>query len=219
MIEKLLNLNYQTILGDPLLMIATILLLVCPFVFLVALLKYIRCPKKTEADPLFNSEPENSPTPLEPQDEPSSRSPEPPPLESEPMEPSPPPPPPPPPPPTPLAPKIDMEKTVVMAPGTAEIQGQIEIVFSQIKTLNRKVAQMESEMESLARTASAKLETNELKEAPMNPAEFTQKLLKLAEHVIVLEKEVSRLKGVGGSNGEEGSQKPPTPPKSPIMPI
>jgi hypothetical protein len=49
----------------------------------------------------------------------------------------------------------------------------------------------------------------------MNPSDFTQKLLKLAEHVIVLEKEVTRLKA-----GAKPAAKPEAEqPKPPIMPI
>ena len=39
----------------------------------------------------------------------------------------------------------------------------------------------------------------------MNPADFTQKLLKLAEHVIVLEKEVERLKSNNGKKDSNNS--------------
>jgi hypothetical protein len=81
-----------------------------------------------------------------------------------------------------------------MAAGMGEIQGQMEIAFSQIKNLNKKVAQLEAELESVARHTTANLDPNQLKEPPINAADFAQKLLKLAEHVIALEKEMARIK-------------------------
>ena len=84
---------------------------------------------------------------------------------------------------------MEAEKTVVMPAGMGEIQGQLEIAFSQIKNLNRKMVEMEALLDSLARQNANKLELNELKEPPMNPADFTQKLLKLAEHVIIIDQE------------------------------
>jgi len=140
-------------------------------------------------------------------------------------------PPPPPPPPTPLS-----DKTVVIPPHMADLQAQIEIAFSQIKHLSVKTNDMEQHMDLLEQHKGVQLETNELKEPPMNPADFVQKLLKLAEHVIVLEKEMARLKAQFKVSPAPTQTRPaprqptrtpnpvpaiptPKPTKPPIMPI
>ncbi len=51
----------------------------------------------------------------------------------------------------------------------------------------------------------ANLEPNELKEPPMDAADFTKKLLKVVEHVILLEKEVANLK----AQKEQSAATPP----------
>ena len=189
--------NYDTLMNDPLLMSAAILLILGPLIFLVAFIQFLRAGRKVELPPIIGDEsmPLNemaSPVPPPPPVE------EPAPLEEEKIVT-------PPyvkeaveeasvPPPSRRIQVIDPEKTVVMPSGLGEVQGQLEIAFSQIKTLNKKVAQLESELETVSKTAAAKLEKNDLSQAPTDPADFTQKLLKLAEHVIVLEKEVARMK-------------------------
>ncbi len=213
--------------SDPLLLIASALIVIGPLVFLISLIQFIRSGKKNkkpmtlpheelpvvseraarvELPPMPSyieeEKPEPAPVPIVP---------EPKPVEQRTLPAS--------------------ERTVVMPAGMGEVQGQLEIAFTQIKTLNKKIAQLESELETLSRNAATKLETNELKEVPMNPADFTQKLLKLAEHVIVLEKEVARMKtgskSPGNGNGGTTSNvaapvevpAEPAAPKPPIMPI
>lgn len=90
---------------------------------------------------------------------------------------------------------VDMDKTVVISPGESELQAQVDIVFSQIKNLNKKVYEMESKLDSAPSAAGGG--------EPANMADINQKLQTLAEHVIALEKEVARLKN----------------PKPPIMPV
>lgn len=222
------TLNYEAILSDPLLILAGVFLVVGPLLFLVSLVKFLMWGRKSK-DAMFTDL-----NPFSPLGE-DLRAPEEQPAEpSEPSLVAPPPymeeekelPPPTPSPVIPPARSLASEQTVVMPSGVGEIQGQIEIAFSQIKTLSKKVAQMESELESVARNSSARLERNELKEIPMNPADFTQKLLKLAEHVIVLEKEVERLKGAKDSDSSTPEAAPapgippvPSAPKPPVMPL
>ena len=113
-------------------------------------------------------------------------------------------------------------------PNYAELQSQIDIAITHIKNLNSKVMEMDQHMELIERHHQVQLEPSQLKEMPMDPADFTQKLLKLAEHVIVLEKEVARLKG-NSQNAPATAPKAPPPappqsksggsPKPPIMPI
>ncbi len=201
------NINIDTILSQPLLMVAAAFIVLGPILFLVALIQFFRSGRKKteypafeEDEPLELSSPssqETAPVSSESPEEPESTEPS----ESiyikgastqetpEPVEK------------LRNVQNIDTDKTVVMASGVGEVQGQLEIAFSQIKSMNKKISQLESDLETLSRNAATKLEPNELKEAPMNPADFTAKLLKLAEHVIVLEKEVSRLKSTAKPNG------------------
>lgn len=168
------NINIDAIMSDPLLLIAVALLILGPLVFLVALVQLLRGGKKPEPLPHLDEEPAPEIVPPPYMQEIKEEEPAPGPV---------------------ATPSGGPEKERAPLPTiSGEVQGQVEIIFSQIKTLSKKVAQLESEMESVSRTASAKLEANELKEVPMNPADFTQKLLKLAEHVIVLEKDVARMK-------------------------
>jgi hypothetical protein len=107
------------------------------------------------------------------------------------------------------------DKTVVMPAGMSDVQAQLEIIFSQIKTMNKKLYEIESGLQSVSKQTATSLDANHDSEPPMNPSDFTQKLLKLAEHVIVLEKEVTRLKA-----GAKPAAKPEAEqPKPPIMPI
>lgn len=181
------HVNIDTILTDPVLLVAAILLIGGPLLFIFSLLKYIQA-KPLVLPPDFPRE-EPLPPPLIPPAPPPTRlaphisnaiqEPAAAPMET---------------PSIPVTPPEAQERTVVMPRGVAEIQGQMEIAFSQIKSLNKKFNELESLLESLARQNASRLEPNELKEPPLNPADFTQKLLKLAEHVIMLEKEMSRLK-------------------------
>jgi hypothetical protein len=222
------TLNYDAVLSDPLLLLAGVFLVAGPLVFIVSLIKLISAGRKqkredeyADLNPFSPFPPAPEPaTPVSTPETPSFMEPEPAPAresESESLE-------------LPIIPAApepeDMpatDKTMVMPEGMGEVQGQLEIAFSQIKTLSKKVSQMESELDSVARNIIGKLDRNELKEPPMNPADFTQKLLKLAEHVIVLEKEVARLKNGGKKDlaEEEGTPTPPSSagPKPPVMPL
>jgi hypothetical protein len=89
----------------------------------------------------------------------------------------------------------DPDKTVVMQTTETETQMQLDIIVSQLKNLNRKVSELEDKLENIPDMTNISQETATLKEAPANIEDYTKKLLKLAEHVIILEKEVARLKG------------------------
>ncbi len=222
------TLNFDAILSDPLLLLAGVFLVAGPLVFLVSLIKLISWGRKQKQEIEYADLNPFSPLPSKTEPETPAPLPTPPPymeMEEEPA----------------AAPLNESprgrelqrsddaeEKTMIMPAGTGEVQGQLEIAFSQIKTLSKKVSQMESELDSVARNIIGKLDKNELKELPMNPADFTQKLLKLAEHVIVLEKEVERLKNTNSkkSNDPETTIPPadpmpamPAAPRPPMMPL
>ena len=117
-------------------------------------------------------------------------------------------------------PPVDSEKTVVIPPHFAEIQAQIEIAITQIRNLNNKINDIEQSVDLLQKHSSVQLESDPLKQGPANPEDFQKKLLKLAEHVIVLEKEVNRLKGnAGGAARSAGSQAPFKKSSKPPMPL
>lgn len=204
------SLNIDAIFSEPLLTVAAALLVVAPLVFLIALVKFVRAPGAADV-PVFGDEPADE-FAAAPEPESAASEPAPAPRVAERTAP---------PPPAPAAPAPEptaseaMDRTVVMPQGLAEVQGQLEIAFSQIKMLNKRIHTLETELESVSRQSVTRLEPNQLKEAPMNPADFTQKLLKLAEHVIVLEKEVARMKSGAPEAGHAaaGATKPP------IMPI
>jgi hypothetical protein len=202
--------NIDTILSDPLLLTATILLVVGPILFLVSLWNLVRTPKKK--DPLFDPHaPANEEEPVVHQEKKAVAPPAPKPVpvaEPKPSEPAKAPTPPP----MAAIPKpMDMESTVVMPPGMAEIQGQLEIAFSQIKHLNKKVFDLENSLAS----GSAASAAGGTEEVPGNVSELAQKLLKLAEHVIVLEKNVNKLM----ANKPSMVPTDVTQPKPPIMPL
>ncbi len=92
--------------------------------------------------------------------------------------------------------------TMVMAPGVSDLQAQFEIAITQIKQLNKKVYELEKQVDTFATRSEAKLEPHELKEPPMDAGDFTKKLLKVVEHVIILEKEVNLLKAKDSSQLE-----------------
>jgi len=114
-----------------------------------------------------------------------------------------------------------------------DLQGQVDIAINQIKDLNIKIGELEGGLEMVAKHAGTQMQPNQLKEMPTNPAEITQKLLKLAEHIIVLEKEVSHLRAAEKSrnaatepdtdaNPSASSPSTPNPSsqkKPPIMPL
>lgn len=106
--------------------------------------------------------------------------------------------------PTPAEPASD--KTVVMNVQDTEIQIQLDIIVSQLKNLNQKIGELEDRVENMPDATNTPHDIAMLKEPPVNPEDFTRKLLKLAEHVIVLEKEVARMKTSHGA-------------KPPVMPL
>jgi hypothetical protein len=232
--------NIDTILSDPLILTAAILLVVGPLLFFVSLWKLVRPPKKNVPlfdttgatnEPFFKEEPKGTPSstavpepPPTPLHQPKS-----PPAPTQPVEPSPSAPQPAQAAPIEIRRDESAEKTVVMPPGVAEVQGQLEIAFSQIKLLNKKVYELEMTLSDMpSNTAPVSDDFSRLKEPPANPADFMQKLLKLAEHVIVLEKHVSRLMGATRQTPNPTpaptpkTQSPPSAPlasKPPIMPL
>jgi len=162
------------ILSDPLLIVAATLLVVSPIVFLVAFVKYLRTPKsdafaiprhemespimsrpgvpdfsapapepladmapQPETAPILETEPAASGpiSSLEPLPAAGTSAVEPP----QPAFPTPP----------ARRPDTASEKTVVMPPGMAEMQSEMEIAFSQLKLLNKRVASLEKELSQL----------------------------------------------------------------------
>jgi hypothetical protein len=226
MFEHIPPINIDTILSDPLLIVASALLVIGPLLFLISFWKLIRFPKPK--NPLFDPVAEPAETFLE--SEPAEITPVPSVPEEKVekvvlVEPPPAPPSPPPPPVVPvqskpISPQENfMDKTVVMPAGMGEIQGQLEIAFTQLKSLNKRIYELEVALSEVAQPAATPLELNNLKEPPMNPADFTQKLLKLAEHVIVLEKNMSKLLSQTTAKSNEDIPPVPTKPHPPVMPL
>ncbi len=178
------DINFNTILSDPLLIVAAVLLVLSPVVFLVALVKFMRAPKpKTPfaipkedfsspirslaaEEPVVHNNPVAAPEPVA-------------------VKPS-----------LPVTPPVqqipDAEKTIVLPPGTGEVQGQLEIALTQIRTLNKKIYDLETTVSTLVRSAGAAGGTL----AGASP-DVSAKLQTLAEHVILLEKDVAKLKTNG----------------------
>jgi len=113
----------------------------------------------------------------------------------------------------------DQEKTVVIPPQFADIQAQIEIAITQIRNMNKKIDDIEQSVDLLQKHGSIQLESDPLIQGPTKPEEFQKKLLKLAEHVIVLEKEVNRLKGTSGGALSASLQTPIKKSSKPPMPL
>lgn len=230
------NVNVDTILSDPLLLVGVLLVGFGVIGFLFALIKFLRADAHRDAFEIPDSE--ATPDAFEPAEVPAVAHPVEDPAAPEPIIPEPPVPPAveppqprveaatnavsePEPPPTPRdtappsgAVSENAEKTVVIPPAFVEIQGQIEIAISQIRNLGRKMSELEQQIDQIQRHQSVRLEGNELTEGPANPKDFAQKLLKLAEHVIVLEKEVARLKGGAAPRATETPRQP-----NPPMPL
>jgi hypothetical protein len=201
------KINIDMILSDPMLLVGACLVVFGLFLFLVSIWKLLfssRGPRKKfvvphegESEQVFiNSDPE----PELP--EPTLRVITPPPAEAPAqtaIEP----------PPVPMpadngAVEHDQEKTVVMQAAETEMQLQLDIIVSQLKNINQKVGELEERLENVPDLTNTPQDIAVLKEPPVNPEDYTKKLLKLAEHVIVLEKEVARLKS--------GAAKPPVMP-------
>jgi hypothetical protein len=192
------------ILSDPLLLVGASLVILGTILFLFSAIKFfLHKPssdfvvphhplddevKPAEPESLTNGKMENTPVTPEPQPEP----------EPEPA-------------PTRSFRRASADETIIMPPGVADLQAQFEIAINQIKQLNKKVFELERQIETLGSRSESKLEVNELREPPMDANDFTKKLLKVVEHVIVLEKEVARLR----QPSEEAN---PTA-KPPIMPL
>ncbi len=214
------------ILSDKMLLIGTIFLIMGPLIFLGALIQYIRLGRKGKDFILPHSPAEkefDSPIPTQSRINESSSNEKPsisvpahkeesPPEEMPPVIPEP----------ArarPARPAVNIqEQTMMMPPGVADLQAQFEIAITQIKHLNRKVNELEQHIEILEQHSNVKLETNELKNPPMDPTEFTNKLMKLVEHVLVLEKEMARLKGSGNAPAQPKAASPSTH-QPPVMPL
>jgi len=194
------TLTFDRILSDPLLLVGTALLVIAPAVFLFSLIKYLTV--KTKPRESFTI-PVAPPAPLSSEPKPAPPTPQPAPPDT----------------PRPSSTGLVTPKDI------ADVQGQIEVAISQLKFLNQKVSEIEGQMDTLERHASVRLESSELKEPPANAGDFSVKLLKLAEHVIVLEKEVTRLKLAEKNSGEpplsspSGESENPVKPKPPVMPL
>jgi hypothetical protein len=93
------------------------------------------------------------------------------------------------------------ERTVVMAPGTAEMQAQLEIALTQIRSLNQRLNQAEEALERQKGAPAQSVDESVLRGMPKNNEELVKKILTLAEHVIVLEREVAALKGGAPAEG------------------
>ncbi len=121
------------------------------------------------------------------------------------------------------------DRTMVMPPYVSDLQAAVEISINQIKQLNKKVAQLELMVEKMEQNQQIKSNLHELKEPPMDAGDFTKKMLKVVEHVIVLEKEVAQLRGrAGGSTPSSASPAPsslefesnqPVSGRPPILPL
>ncbi len=211
------DINIDMILSDPMLLVGASLLVFGALLFLISLVKLISAPRsgrkkfvvphEGEHVPLFKQEPEPSNIP-----EPHLITPEPPmpepetvpdedivpielrssvPEQAAPMDNG--------------AAEKPEEKTVVMHAAETDLQLQLDIIVSQLKNLNQKMSELEDRIESIPDANNTSQDIAALKEAPVNPEDYTKKLLKLAEHVIMLEKEVARMKSGGA--------------KPPVMPI
>lgn len=205
------NIDPNQILSDPSLVAGLILVLLGPLLFLFSFVKFLRARTKTDFIVPHEDEEALNPPPIEapaPTSEPvRSAGPA-----------------------SAMAPIFDTpapeperresfgDKTVVLPPYVSELQAQIEIAVSQVKHMNKKIYEVEQQIEKLQMQRSAQLDDNELKEPPMDPADFTKKLLKVVEHVIVLEKEVSQLRNQAGVRPAASPKAPepakPAPPPS-----
>lgn len=235
------SINIDTILSDPMLIAGSTLLVIGPLVFIIALIKLILLSVKKPKAEFRVPEPEKefaAPDRRAPEfdvEQPNPAAPPPPlPAASEDLEkaiqqelsgskimlrvesPNPP---------SAQKPMSPMsDKTMVITQAEADLQAQIDIVIAQLKNLNKKMGDMEDKIDAMEKHAEVRIEPNELKDPPANAADYMQKLLKLAEHVIVLEKEVGRLRSRETSNTSASPTraKPApssTPPKPPIMPV
>ena len=146
--------DIDKILSDPLLIVAAVLLIVSPILFLVAFVKFLRTPKTPVSLPHHEMESPisargNVSQPAEEQQSTPMASLQPlPPSEPEPeavVAPA------------PVVRRAESasEKTVIMPPGMAEMHSEMEIAFSQIKLLNKKVAALEKELARLHSEGSA----------------------------------------------------------------
>lgn len=193
------NIDLNMILSDQLFLVGVVLVIVGPLVFLFSLIKFIR--SKGKVDFVVPHQPVEEEVPSQPTETHRNGEQEEEKVEESPVsaaqdEPVPE---------AILDPEIsplfrtarsqDPDKTVVMPPFVSDLQAAMEIAIGQVKQLNRKVSDLEEEIERLKKNRQTDLQPNELKEPPMDAADFTKKLLKVVEHVIVLEKEVSNLRG------------------------
>ena len=210
--------SIDAILSDPQLLVGSALLILGPITFLFAFVKFIRVPRSRGND--FALPPEDMIAPPEEENafdptETGSRagaapSEEPPPPPVEPAIPEPP---------RPSAQLPDADKTVVLPAGVSDLQAQVDIALSQLRSLSRKVGELEENLETVSRHAAARLDTGEMNEPPKNAEDFARKLLILAEHVLVLEKEMVRLRGQRAGAAPAPGSAPQPQQKPPIMPL
>lgn len=198
------KIDIDMILSDPMLLIGVGLVAFGLLLFLISFWKLIFSrrsakkfvmPKEEPHEEIFNAPPPPEPEPeLEPEPAPFPQAPQ---MEEPVLTPPP-------------VPVENGDKTVVMQASETETQIQLDIIVSQLKNLNRKVSEMEEKLENVPEITNTTEEIAALKELPVNAEDFAKKLLKLAEHVIFLEKEVARLKQASPAA---------TAAKPPIMPL
>jgi hypothetical protein len=194
------NINIDLVLSDPLLLSGALLFILSILVFLLALSKYIGLSRKEKqqfqipSSETFEGSESLEGSPAETPEAPDAAT------EEETSDT--------PPPPTSPSEKA-LEKTMVMSANDKDMQEQFELAIDQIKSINTKIGELEDEIQNLKSKVSARMEPDELREAPMSPQDFTQKLLKLAEHVIILEKQMARFKPEGAEKSEPSKAEPP----------
>ncbi len=88
----------------------------------------------------------------------------------------------------------DQDKTEILSREEAEVRSGLDLALTQVSSLARKMGDVEDKIKTLEKAMDNRIEPNELKEMPATPADFATKLLKLAEHVIILEREVASLR-------------------------
>jgi len=169
MLQNIKIINLEVVFSDPMLSAGFALLIVGLIGFLFSLIKFLTYRSDDSEFAIPSSEYEAEPPTQENIPEPA-------------------------PPETINEPAIDREKTVVISPEESEVRAGLDLALTSVSSLSRKMGDLEEKMKALERVMEFKLEPNELKELPSNPAEFGTKLLKLAEHVIILEREVAFFK-------------------------
>jgi hypothetical protein len=212
--EFLKTLNFEEVIADPLLMMGIFLVIVGPLFFIVALWKVIFFKKPLEPGFIVPDQDSHELETINPSEHsvgPVSEIAAEPVPEHEPQ---------PMPIPTAAASPIQTfesvhasqqtepasDRTIVMPSGMADLHAQMELIFTQVKQLNKRSAEFETSLEDLTRKLLEKYEPNTLKEPVADQKDLMQKLLKIAEHVIALEKDVAKLKAATPTSASSKAQ-------------